>query len=52
MTDIFNLFLYVFQKCVVFLTTETFGLPFPIGLLFILLFVLGLVIRYILLLAN
>lgn len=50
--SIFNWFFNIFQRCIVFLTSETFGLPFPIGYLFLVLFVLGLVLKYLTMLAN
>lgn len=50
--SIITWFYGIFQRCVMFLTTQTFGLPFPIGYLFLVLFVLGLVIKYLTMLAN
>lgn len=46
---IFNSWVSFFSGCVNFLLTETFGYPFPIGYLFIVVFVFGILMDYLLL---
>lgn len=52
MSDVLSFFYSILDSFARFLLSETFGLPFPIGFLFIVVFIFGLIIRYILLLAN
>lgn len=46
---IFNAWVDFYSRCVGFLFTETFGYPFPIGYLFIVVFVFGIFMDYLIL---
>lgn len=43
---IFDFWVDLFSQCVNFLLTESFGFPFPIGYLFIVMFVFGILFDY------
>lgn len=51
-TSFLEFFYSILTKCIDFLLSQQFGLPFPIGFLFIVVFILGLVLKYLTMLAN
>lgn len=44
--NIFTFWVNLYSDCVNFLLTENFGFPFPIGYLFIVVFVFGILFDY------